>query len=226
MGGREVGGLANMLAAHMRLDEPAHRGIVQGVWDSPRLAARPGLKAVDLFRAVGDGRIKALWIMATNPAVSMPDADAVAAALAACPFVAVSDVTRTDTTRYAHVLLPAATWAEKDSTVTNSERRISRQRAFLPLPGEARPDWRIVCDVAAHMSHGDAFAYDGPAAIFREHAALSTAGNAGSRDFDIGGCADLGDTAYDELDPFQWPDRKSTRLNSSHECESRMPSSA
>src|SRR3546814_6193782 len=86
MGGREVGGLANMLAAHMRLDEPAHRGIVQGVWDSPRLAARPGLKAVDLFRAVGDGRIKALWITATNPAVSMPDADAVAAALAACPF--------------------------------------------------------------------------------------------------------------------------------------------
>ncbi|MET4701806.1 assimilatory nitrate reductase catalytic subunit [Constrictibacter sp. MBR-5] len=212
MGGREVGGLANMLAAHMRLDDPAHREIVQGFWASPRIAERPGLKAVDLFRAVGDGRIKALWIMATNPAVSLPDADAVAAALAACPFVVVSDVTRTDTTYHAHVLLPAAAWAEKDGTVTNSERRISRQRGFLPLPGETRADWRIVCDVAARMGWADDFAFDGPAAIFREHAALSAAGNGGARDFDIGGCTGLDDRAYGELAPFQWPLRASEEL--------------
>ena len=99
MGGREVGGLANMLAAHMELADPSHRAIVQRYWSSPRIADRPGLKAVDMFRAVGDGRIKALWIMATNPVASMPDADAVRAAIAGCPFVVVSDVTRdTDTT--------------------------------------------------------------------------------------------------------------------------------
>ncbi|MFN4090753.1 MAG: molybdopterin-dependent oxidoreductase [Alphaproteobacteria bacterium] len=205
MGGREVGGLATALAAHMRLDEPSHRAIVRDFWRSPVLADRPGLKAVDLFRAVGDGRIKALWIMATNPVVSMPDADAVATALAVCPFVVVSDVARTDTTRLADVLLPAAAWAEKDGTVTNSERRISRQRPFLPPPGAVRPDWRIVCDVAARMGWGDAFAYDGPAAVFREHAALSAAGNGGGRDFDIGACTGLGDRAYGDLAPFQWP---------------------
>ena len=136
MGGREVGGLANMLAAHLELEDPAHRAAVRDFWRSPTIAARPGLKAVDMFRAAADGRIKALWILATNPAASMPEADAVAAALAACPFVVVSDVTaRTDTARRADVLLPAAGWGEKSGTVTNSERRISRQRAFLPRAG-------------------------------------------------------------------------------------------
>ncbi|MGL5447642.1 MAG: molybdopterin-dependent oxidoreductase, partial [Rhabdaerophilum sp.] len=135
MGGREVGGLANMLAAHMDIENAGHRDIVQRFWKSPVIAQKPGLKAVDLFRAVGEGKIKALWIMATNPADSLPDADAVQMALKSCPFVVVSDAIRqTDTTRFAHVLLPAAAWAEKDGTVTNSERRISRQRRFLPLP--------------------------------------------------------------------------------------------
>src|SRR3546814_9760889 len=109
------------------------------------MAAKPGLKAVYRFRSVGERRIKALWVMATNPAVSLPDANRVREALAACPFVVVSDcIADTDTSRYAHVKLPAAAWGEKDGTVTNSERLISRQRAFLPLPGEARPDWWIV----------------------------------------------------------------------------------
>ena len=104
----------------------------------------------------------------------MPDADAVRAALAACPFVVVSDViAETDTLRYADVTLPAAGWGEKDGTVTNSERRISRQRAFLPLPGEARPDWWIVAEVARRMGFGEAFDYGGPAEIFDEHARLS-----------------------------------------------------
>src|SRR6185369_14340659 len=142
MGGREVGGLATMLAAHLNLENPSHRGVVQEFWKSPRIASRPGLKAVELFDAVADGRVKALWIMATNPAVSLPDADRVRAAIAGCDFVVVSDcVADTDTTALAHVLLPAAAWGEKDGTTTNSERRISRQRAIETPLGYARPDW-------------------------------------------------------------------------------------
>ncbi|MCF4165227.1 molybdopterin-dependent oxidoreductase [Zavarzinia compransoris] len=205
MGGREVGGLAHQLAAHMDIADPAHRALVRGFWSAPTIAARPGLKAVDLFDAVHDGRIKALWIMATNPAASLPRADFVTEALARCPFVAVSDVVReTDTTRHAHVLLPAAAWGEKEGTVTNSERRISRQRAFLPPPGEARPDWWMIAGVAKRMGFAG-FDYAGPAAIHREHAALSAFGNGGSRDFDIGALAALDDTGYAALAPSQWP---------------------
>ncbi len=205
MGGREVGGLANMLAAHMEIESPAHRRILQTFWQSPRIADRPGLKAVDLFRAVGDGRIKALWIMATNPAVSMPQADTVVEALRACPFVVVSDVTaETDTARHADVLLPAAAWGEKDGTVTNSERRISRQRAFLPPIGEARPDWWIIARVAKLMGF-NGFDYGGPADIFQEHAALTTVANNGSRSLDLGGLAHLDNAGYAAFEPTLWP---------------------
>ncbi|MGF1623878.1 MAG: molybdopterin-dependent oxidoreductase [Alphaproteobacteria bacterium] len=213
MGGREVGGLANQLAAHMSLDDPADRDRVQRFWRSPAIADRPGLKAVDLFRAVGDGRIKALLVMATNPVVSMPEADVVRAALEACPFVAIADVTAdTDTARLADVLLPAAAWGEKDGTVTNSERRISRQRAFSPLPGRsegegagARPDWWIICELARRLGYGNAFAYDGPAAIFREYAGLTAFENDGRRDLDLGGLAELNAARYDALEPTPWP---------------------
>lgn len=206
MGGREVGGLANQLAAHMELDNLEHRRIVQGFWRSPRIADRPGLKAVDLFRAVSAGRIKALWIAGTNPVDSVPEADMVRAALATCSFVVVSDVEQaTDTATYADVLLPAAAWGEKDGTVTNSERRISRQRAFLPLPGEAKPDWWIFSRVAQRMGWAEAFDYGSPAAIFAEHAALSGTANNGQRDFDIGGLAGLDRAAFDALAPTQWP---------------------
>jgi assimilatory nitrate reductase catalytic subunit len=214
MGGREVGGLANMLAAHLDINSPSHRELVQSFWSSPGIAERPGLKAVDLFRAVGEGRIKAIWIMGTNPADSLPDADAVQDALRACPLVVVSDVTRTDTTCHAHVVLPAAAWAEKSGTVTNSERRISRQRSFLKPPGEARPDWRIICDVATRMGFADAFDYQSPAEIFREHAALSGIANDGRRDFDISACAQMSESAYDTLAPFQWPRRQGEGLDS------------
>jgi assimilatory nitrate reductase catalytic subunit len=206
MGGREVGGLANMLAAHMTIENAEHRQIVQAFWQSPAIAGRPGLKAVDLFDAVRDGRIKALWVMATNPVDSLPDADGVAEALKVCPFVVVSDVTReTDTTAHAHVLLPAAAWGEKDGTVTNSERRISRQQRFLDLPGDVRPDWWQLCEVAKRMGYGEAFSHSGPAEIFREHAALSAYRNGGARDFDLGGLAGVSDEAYDTLGPVQWP---------------------
>ncbi len=206
MGGREVGGLANMLAAHMEIENPEHRDRVQRFWRAPAIAERPGLKAVEMFRAVADGRIKVIWIMGTNPVVSMPDADFVEAALNACPLVVVSDVVaETDTLRCAHVRLPAAAWGEKDGTVTNSERRISRQRRFLPLPGAARPDWEIICDVAKRMGFADAFSFKSAAEIFAEHAALSTFENDGGRDFDIGAYSDIDAAQFDGMAPFQWP---------------------
>ena len=206
MGGREVGGLANMLAAHMEIENPIHRDRVQRFWRAPSVANRPGLKAVDMFRAVGDGRIKALWIMATNPVDSMPEADRVEEALHSCPFVVVSDVVRdTDTVRHAHVKLPAAGWGEKDGTVTNSERRISRQRAFLHLPEDARPDWWMICEVAKRMGFAEGFAFASPAEIFAEHAALSAFENAGERAFDIGAYAGIDRQGFDRMQPFQWP---------------------
>jgi len=206
MGGREVGGLANMLAAHMEIENPMHRDLVQRFWRSPVIADKPGLKAVEMFRAVADGRIKALWIMATNPADTMPDAGAVEAALGTCPFVVVSDIlAETDTMRRAHVALPATGWGEKDGTVTNSERRISRQRPFLARPGETRPDWWIVSQVAQRMGFADTFGYETPAEIFAEHAALSAFENDGSRDFDIGAYGNIDRAAFEDLQPFQWP---------------------
>ncbi|MDI7862737.1 molybdopterin-dependent oxidoreductase [Rhizobiaceae bacterium n13] len=217
MGGREVGGLANMLAAHMAIESADDRDRVQRFWGSPTIADRPGLKAVDLFEAVADGRIKALWIMATNPVVSMPDADAVEAAIRACPFVVVSDVMKTtDTARHAHVLLPSLGWGEKDGTVTNSERRISRQRSFLPAPSEARADWWQLAEVARRMGFLG-FEYTTPTEIFAEHAALSAFENDGSRDFDIGAYAGIGPAGYEAMMPFQWPapaqeGRKTTRF--------------
>jgi assimilatory nitrate reductase catalytic subunit len=206
MGGREVGGLANMLAAHMEIENGEDRDRVQRFWQSPTIVQRPGLKAVDMFRAVADGRIKAIWIMATNPVVSMPDADAVEAAIKACPFVVVSDILKnTDTTRHANVLLPSLGWGEKSGTVTNSERRISRQRAFLDASGESRADWWQLSEVARRMGFGDGFAFTSAAGIFEEHAKLSAFENAGNRDFDIGAYAGIDEATYDAMPPFQWP---------------------
>lgn len=211
MGGREVGGLSTTLAAHIDFDTPGGATLVQSFWQSPAMPARPGLKAVELFRAVAEGRIKALWIMATNPVVSLPDADQVKAALAACDFVAVSDITRdTDTTAFADVLLPALGWGEKDGTVTNSERCISRQRAFLPAPGEARPDWWALARVAEAMGHGSGFGYHHAHDIFLEHARLSAwrnhSGAEGTpRRFNLEGLCTLDRAGYDALAPQQWP---------------------
>lgn len=206
MGGREVGGLANQLAAHLHIEDAQARALVRNFWQSPHIAERPGLKAVDLFRAVEDGAVKAVWIMGTNPVVSLPEADRVKAALERCPLVIVSDcMADTDTARLAHIKLPALAWGEKDGTVTNSERRISRQRAFLPPPGTARPDWWIIAQVAQRLGFADAFAWDSPAAIFREHATLSGYDNDGSRAFDIGALGDIDDETYALLRPLQWP---------------------
>ncbi|MDT8386585.1 MAG: nitrate reductase [Thiogranum sp.] len=208
MGGREVGGLANQLAAHMELDNPAHRDLVKAFWSAPRIARQPGLKAVDLFEAVRSGKVKALWVMATNPAVSLPDTNRVREALAACECLVVSDcMQHTDTTRYAQVLLPAQTWGERDGTVTNSERCISRQRPFTAAPGQARPDWWIISEVARRLGHAVAFDYPNSAAIFREHAALSASGNSDQRAFNLSALMQIDDDAYDRLTPVQWPVR-------------------
>jgi len=204
MGGREVGGLASTLAAHMDF-APENVARVARFWGTRSVAAKPGLKAVDLFRAIGEGRIKALWVMATNPAVSMPDAGAVRAALETCPFVVVSDcIANTDTTRFADVLLPAAGWGEKDGTVTNSERRVSRQRRLFALPGEAQPDWWIIKEVGRRMGWAGEFAYSRPADIYREHARLSTYQNGGTRLFDIGRHSAISNQDYDEMTPWRW----------------------
>ncbi len=204
MGGREVGGLASTLAAHMDF-APENVETVGRFWAAERMAAKPGLKAVDLFRAVRRGEVKALWIMATNPAVSLPDAARVRDALKNCEFLVVSDImAETDSSRDAHVRLPAAGWAEKDGTVTNSERMISRQRAFLPLPGEAKPDWWIISQVAQRMGWRDHFNYDRAAQIWREHAALANFHNEGKRRFALPGHAATGNAAYQQMEPFRW----------------------
>ncbi len=205
MGGREVGGLANQLAAHMDFDSTEDVDRVRRFWCAPNIATRPGLKAVDLFDAMLDGRIKAVWIAATNPAASMPRADLVRRALETCPFVVVSDCWPTDTTKFADVVLPAAGWGEKDGTVTNSERRISRQRAFRRPPGEAKPDWWMFAEVGARMGWPVAFSYNGPVEIFAEHAALSGFENDGRRAFDIGALAVLNEMDYEAMTPVQWP---------------------
>ncbi|SMD01463.1 nitrate reductase [Primorskyibacter flagellatus] len=203
MGGREVGGMANMLANHLDIENPDHRARVQDFWQSPTICRRAGLKAVELFEACAAGKIKALWVMSTNPAVSMPDADGVANAISNVPFVVVSDImARTDTGDLADVLLPATGWGEKDGTVTNSERRISRQRAFLSAPEQARPDWQIICDVADRMGWKNAFDFASPAEIFAEYVALSMATMDFGRDLDL---SIFADADYANLIPTQWP---------------------
>jgi assimilatory nitrate reductase catalytic subunit len=206
MGGREVGGLANQLAGHMSFT-PADIDRVRRFWSAPRMARREGLKAVQMFDAIARRQVKALWVMGTNPAASLPRAGAVRQALNALELFVVSDnVLSNDTiTAGAQVLLPAAAWGEKDGTVTNSERCISRQRAFLPLPGEARPDWWIVAEVARRLGFADAFAYRSAADVFREHAALSCFENDGMRAFDLGALASVADGCYGALEPAQWP---------------------
>ncbi|MCP4209109.1 MAG: molybdopterin-dependent oxidoreductase [Shimia sp.] len=206
MGGREVGGLANMLACHLDIENSTHRDTVQNFWQSPAMPTQQGLKAVNMFEAVASGKIKALWVMCTNPAVSMPNAREVRTAIENCNFVVVSDMfANTDTAKLADVLLPATGWGEKDGTVTNSDRTISRQRAVLAAAGKARHDWDIICDVARRMGFSTGFDFSSPAEIFREHAELSGHAADLGKDFDISGLADLTDPAYDAMKPTKWP---------------------
>src|SRR5215471_6225106 len=209
MGGREVGGLANQLAAHMAFTLP-DIDRVRRFWKAPRIVTHEGLKAVQMFGAIARGQIKALWVIGTNPAVSLPDADGAREALKKLELFVVSENVRSNDTVEAgvHVLLPAQAWGEKSGTVTNSERRISRQRAFLKPPGEAKPDWWIMSEVAKRLGFAAAFNFNSAADVFREHAGLSAFENDGSRDFDIGAMQSLSDDAFDAMAPVMWPLRE------------------
>lgn len=209
MGGREVGGLANMLACHMNIENPEHRQTVQTYWQSPTIADKPGFKAVDLFDNINTGKVKAVWVMATNPMVSMPNRQKIADALNKCELVVVSDcVAKNDTLDFAHIALPATGWSEKDGTVTNSERRISRQRGLLPAAGEAKHDWKIICDVAKAMGFASGFNFESSSEIFAEYAGLTQFENNGSRDLDLSALSELTDIQYNRLKPIQWPVNK------------------
>jgi len=208
MGGREVGGLANTLAAHMEFDNPRDHAAISHFWKTNNLATSPGLKAIDLFDAIDEGKIKAVWIMATNPVVSLPNSNKIINALKKCPLVVVSDCIKdTATTRLANVLLPAQGWSEKSGTVTNSERRISRQRRLLPTRGEGKADWWIICEVAKRLGFTQAFNYLHEAEIFSEYTLMTTLGNeeGKTRDLNLIGLTKLDAQAYSQLKPQQWP---------------------
>lgn len=211
MGGREVGGLANQLAAHMDFN-PENVDRVQRFWQASHMATAPGLKALEMFKALEAGEIKLIWIMATNPMVSLPNTPLIRRALSRCDQVIVSEsMSDTDTLKLANIALPASSWSEKDGTVTNSERRISRQRGVVLPPGEALHDWQIICEVAKRLGFAQAFDYQNPAEIFAEHAALSGFENEGKRCFDISGLSEISKSEYDRLQPLQWPINASAR---------------
>ncbi len=206
MGGREVGGLANLLSAHRDLANPGHRAEVAALWGVPEVPAAPGLSAMEMFQAAADGAVKALWIACTNPAQSLPDQAMVRRALARCEFVVVQEAyAHTATTACADLVLPATTWGEKEGTVTNSERLITRVRAAVPAPGQARHDWAIGVAFAHALgpklsaqrpSAATLFPYETPEAVWNEHRE-STRG----RDLDITGLS------YEVLNeaPQRWP---------------------
>ena len=202
MGGREVGGLSNLLPAHRDMANPAHRAEVAAFWGVPEVPAVPGKSALEMFQAVADGEIRALWIACTNPAQSIPDQALVRRALARAEFVVVQEAfSSTATCDFADLLLPATTWGEKEGTVTNSERRISRVRAAVPAAGQARHDWSIATDfarrLATRLERGALlFPYEQPEQVWNEHRE-STRG----RDLDITGMS----YAQLEARPQQWP---------------------
>ncbi len=198
MGGREVGGLANLISAHRDMANPVHRAEVAALWGVDAVPDKPGKTAVEMFQAAADGEIKALWIACTNPAQSMPDQSTVRRALERAEFVVVQEAFATAATcQYADLLLPATTWGEKEGTVTNSERRISRVRAAVAAPGEARHDWSIAVEFARRLKPGNPlFNYPTPESIWNEHRE-STRG----RDLDITGLS----YAQLERNPQQWP---------------------
>ncbi len=205
MGGREVGGMANLLSAHRDLANAEHRAEVARLWGVDAVPAKPGKTAVEMFDAIHRGEIKAVWIACTNPAQSMPDLSRVRAALERAEFVVVQEAyAKTDTTIYADLLLPATTWGEKEGTVTNSERCITRVRAAVPGPGEARADWAIAVDFALRLGRalGDArapqlFPYTTPEQVFNEHRETTR-----GRDLDITG---LSYAMLESAGPQQWP---------------------
>lgn len=204
MGGRETGSLSNLLPGHREAADPEHRAQVAAYWGVEQLPASPGLTAIELFEQLRSGHIKALWIACTNPAQSLPDQNTVRAALQACPFVVLQEAfATTETAAFADLLLPAASWGEKDGTVTNSERRVSHVRQAVIAPGEARPDWAITVDFAQRLERRlrpgqpSLFGFDSATQLFDEYKGLTQ-----GRDLDLSG---LSHSLLDRLGPQQWP---------------------
>ncbi|PKG56975.1 nitrite reductase [Shewanella sp. GutDb-MelDb] len=207
MGGREVGGLATQLACHLGFSEP-ERQLVGDFWQTSALPKSKGLTATEMFADMAKGKIKAVWILGTNPAVSMPDTQLVKQALQQCDYVVVSDITAdTDTAQYADMLLPAQGWSEKSGTVTNSERTISRQRGFIQPQGESKADWWALCEVAKQLGFNDEFAFKDSADIFNEYANLTVKvqQNFPEKQLSLAGLSDLSTEQYKQLIPTQWP---------------------
>ncbi len=203
MGGREVGAMAHLLPGHREASNAEHRDEMARLWGVPALPATPGKAALEMFEAAAEGEIKALWIACTNPAQSLPDQALVRRALQRCEFVVVQDAfADTATTACADLLLPAAAWGEKDGTVTNSERRISRVRAAVPPPGQARPDLDIALDFAWRLQTrlpptGAHFHFADVEAVWNEHREATR-----GRDLDISG---LSWALLESAGPQQWP---------------------
>lgn len=173
MGGREVGGLANLLPAHRDLMNAQHREEVQQFWGGTTIAEKPGLTATQMFEGLRSGTLKAIWIMGTNPLVSLPDVRMAEEALRNARFVVVQEISdKPETLAYADVVLPAAAWTEKEGTMTNAERRISYLPKLTMPPGEALPDAEILCRFARKMGYAG-FDYENTEAIYREHARLT-----------------------------------------------------
>lgn len=197
MGGREVGGLSNLLAAHRDLADPTQRNLVARYWGVPRIQEKPGLTATEMIDALNGGTLKAIWIICTNPAVSLPNAFATERALRKARFVVVQDISdRSDTLAYADAVLPAAGWLEKQGTMTNSERRVTYLPKVMDAPGEALPDYEILCRFASKMGWEEAFSYESESDVFDEHVGLT-------KDTPI----DMSGMSYDRLkqESLQWP---------------------
>ena len=201
MGGRECGGLATTLPGHRLVADAGHRAEVEQAWglEPGAISDRPGLTAIEMVEALERDELKVVWIAATNPVASLPNAERVRAALRRAELVVVQDpYYPTETGRIADVLLPAAQWSERPGTMTNSERRICLLEQIGEAPGMALPDWRIICRIAAALGHGDAFDYADTEAIFDEYRELTR-----GRDLDITG------VSYDLLREagtgIQWP---------------------
>lgn len=185
MGGREAGGLATALPGHRLVANAADRAEVEAAWGLPpgAISDRPGLTAIEMVEALERGRVKVLWIAGTNPLVSLPNVERVRAAFARAELIVVQDAYHpTETTRCADVILPAAQWSEREGTMTNSERRICLLERAGDPPGEALPDWQIICRVAAALGHGRAFTYRCAEEVFHEYRELTR-----GRDLDITG---------------------------------------
>jgi assimilatory nitrate reductase catalytic subunit len=203
MGGREVGGMANLLSGHRDINNAAHRAEVAKLWSIDDVPATSGKTAVEMFDAVKNGEIKAIWIACTNPAQSMPDLNNVLAALDNAELVVLQDAfNNTDSNQYADVIFPATTWGEKEGTVTNSERRITRLQAAAPKSGEARHDWEIAVEFAQRLEkklglNTALFPYTTTEQIFNEHRETTR-----GRDLDITG---LSYPLLETQGPQQWP---------------------